>query len=124
MKDADDQVSIGPSDAGSVESAIGMAQKPPTQGVGVEGFVAFEAKPSEPKEHTDWERLVQLPPFQMYAVEQAKKSPADVMAWVWEFMRVAVERLGEEGFYDHYCKWHEQKGYWPNETPMGEPKDA
>lgn len=98
--------------------------KPEPIRVGVEGIAPkpIELTPDRPR--IDWARLFGLPPFQMYAIEQEKKSPGDVMAWIGEFMRVAGERLGEQGLYDHYCKWHEQKGYWPNETPMGESKDA
>ena len=76
--------------------------KPEPIRVGVSGFVAFEAKPNAPAHHIDWDRLAGLPAFQMYLAETGMKpEPSDAL-------------------YSAYCAWHSSKGYWPNETPMGE----
>ena len=91
------------------------AEKPPTIRVGVQGFVAFEAVPSA----INWAHLVELPPFQMYAVERSGKAPGEVMAWLPEFMNEQGAKLGEQGLYDDYCQWHAAKGYWPKEDPTG-----
>ncbi len=124
MKDADDHISIGQNDTGSLESALGLTQpeKPPTQGVGVQGIAP---KPIEltPAPVADWAHLVELPPFQMYAVEKAGKSASDVMAWIVQFVGERGHSMGEQELYDDYCEWHAKKGYWPKETPTGAPLD-
>ncbi len=76
--------------------------KPPPIRVGVSGFNAFEAKLAAQPERIDWLRLEGLPAFQMYLGET----------------RQAAQRSLD--FYDQYCQWRANKGYWPNETPMGE----
>ena len=77
--------------------------KPPPLRVGVSGFNAFEDKPAvQPQRIIFWIRLEGLPAFEMYLVET----------------RQTVQRSAD--FYDAYCRWHAAKGYWPNETPMGE----
>ena len=50
-------------------------QKPPTQAVGVAGFKA-DLYASDIKK-IDWDILIHLPKFQMYAVEVAEGSYAD-----------------------------------------------
>lgn len=77
--------------------------KPPPIRVGVSGFNAFAAKPGAPAgQAIDWQRLEDLPAFQMFLAETRQKA----------------QRSAD--FYDQYCRWHGNKGYWPNETPMGE----
>ena len=51
--------------------------------VGVEGIAPkpIELAPARPA-RIDWAHLFGLPPFQMYAIERARKSAADVMAWM------------------------------------------
>lgn len=96
--------------------------KPPTQGVGVQGFVAFEAKPAEPIAPAEWTKLVQLPPFQMFAAEKSPNiSDADSMAHAIVYVQA---NGGGADIAQAYAKWHAEKGYWPNETPMGELKNA
>ena len=76
--------------------------KPPPLRVGVSGFNAFEVKLAAQPERIDWLRLEELPAFQMFLAETRQKA----------------QRSAD--FYDQYCQWHANKGYWPNETPMGE----
>lgn len=90
--------------------------KPPTQVAGVQGFVAFEAVPTQPPSPIDWQHLIGLPPFQMYAVERAGKSPSEVMDWMPEWM----SSQDPITLYSDYCQWHAAKDYWPDETPLGE----
>lgn len=97
-------------------------QKPPTQGVGVHGFVAFEAKPTVPADPADWARLVQLPPFQMFAAEKMRNTNgADSMEHALAYVRA---NGGGTDIVDAYSKWHSEKGHWKGETPFGEPVDA
>ena len=90
-------------------------EKPPPIRVGVEGIAPkpIELTPQRPR--IEWERLFGLPPFQMYAVERARKSPDDVMAWMPAWARAQ----SEQALFDDYCQWHTRKGCWPNETPLG-----
>ena len=77
--------------------------KPDPIRVGVQGFVAFEAKPGA-NPCIDWSRLAELPPFGMFLAEcHAGQEPQPSIA-----------------LFDEYCQWHKAKGYWPNETPTGE----
>ena len=79
--------------------------KPPTQ---VAGVVGIPPKPIEltPKP-VNWGRLYGLPAFGMFVGERyGGRAPEP----------------SPEVFAD-YCDWHEQKGYWPHETPMGELKE-
>ena len=93
--------------------------KPPPIQVGVEGIEPKKLEPA-PGPKIDWPRLVELPAFQMYAVERSGKGSGDVMNWLGDFIRMEVEKIGEQGLFDHYCQWHTEMGYWPNETPFGE----
>lgn len=81
--------------------------KPEPIRVGVQGFVAFEAKPDPAAPAIDWQRLSGLPPFGMFLAERYQ---SDVPA-------------PSPDLYAEYCQWHAAKGYWPNETPLGEIKD-
>ena len=97
-----------------------MSTKPPTQVAGVEGIAPkpIELTPSRPS--IDWVRLFGLPPFQMYAVEKSRLAADNVEKWLpgW------AQEHGEQDLFDDYCRWHQAKGYWPNETPLGEPSTA
>lgn len=87
--------------------------KPEPIRVGVEGIAP---KPVDlTPARIDWPRLFSLPPFQMFAIERARKSPADVMAWMPAWARAQ----SEQALFDDYCQWHTRKGFWPNETPLG-----
>jgi len=88
--------------------------KPEPIRVGVEGIAP---KPVDlTPARIDWPRLFSLPPFQMFAIERARKSPADVMAWIPAWARSFGN---DSALFDDYCQWHTRKGCWPNETPMG-----
>lgn len=87
------------------------------------GVVGIEPKPIEltPERpaRINWALLFSLPPFQMYAIEKARKAPADVIVWMPDWAR---SHESEQALFDDYCDWHAAKGYWPNETPLGEIK--
>lgn len=89
--------------------------KPEPIRVGVEG-IAPAPKPAR-AERIDWPHLISLPPFQMFAIEHARKSPADVMAWLPAWVRSFDD---DRALLEDYCQWHARKGYWPNESPMGD----
>lgn len=78
------------------------AIKPPTQIAGVQGIASAKQGISQPIQ-INWGLIVELPAFQMFAAE--KHSGNAVV---------------NDALYAEYCQWHEAKGYWPNETPLGE----
>lgn len=100
--------------------------KPPTQGIGVSGFVAFktpadEPKPLIPPQTVNWGKLLGLPPFEMYMSEKTGNMERNAwQAWLTE----NVTRDGESKVYQAYAEWHTAKGYWVGETPMGEVIDG
>lgn len=93
-----------------------MSTKPPTQTAGVQGIAAIPVVLTpEPATRINWSVVFALPPFQMYAAERARRSHGDVMAWMPSWAR----EHGEQDLYEDYCKWHAEKGCWPNEDPTG-----
>ena len=71
-----------------------VLSKPQTIRVGVQGFSAFEAKPDTAAPAIGW--------LQSHQSDDPAQSPE---------------------LYAEYCQGHAAKGYWPNETPLGEIKD-
>lgn len=95
--------------------------KPEPICIGVSGFTAFLAEPEPVREVVgiDWAYLIGLPPFEMYLHEQTGSINRKInLAWLDE----QIAKQGEQVVYDDYAKWHTDKGYWANETPMGEIK--
>lgn len=111
-------------------------KKPPTQVAGVEGIapkpitLTPEDNPAaEGASAINWRKVADLPTFRMFAVEKQPSLAASFNtnstngAPVWEqFSDVGEWMLSKDPqeLFDEYCKWHSDKGYWPNETPMGE----
>lgn len=96
--------------------------KPPPQIAGVTGIAATPVTMNEaPRDDgVDWLRLVALPPFQMFAAERVRNtSGGDAIVHATDFIK--AQGVGHRVFED-YTQWHAEKGYWPNETPLGEPK--
>ena len=92
-------------------------KKPPTQIAGVTGIDSY--KPMDSKPPIDWYKLCALPPFEMFMMEQTGQTNANnIIQWAQQ----RAEALGADKFYQLYADWHEAKGYWVNETPMGELK--
>lgn len=97
-------------------------KKPPTQTAGVagiDGHGAMGAAPVEPVEfqqYVDWQKLVNLPAFEMFVYEQSGFG-AGSSATEW----VASRRLSisDEVLYNQYADWHNKKGLWLNESPTG-----
>ena len=96
-------------------------QKPPTQ---IAGVVGIEPKPIEltpARPVIDWRAVASLPPFQMFAAERMRNtSGKDSHEHAWDYVRAAGESNDE--LLTRYIDWHTAKGYWPNETPLGDAK--
>lgn len=98
-------------------------KKPPTQIAGVSGIDGHGAMGEAPPDTVEpvaptinWHRLISLPAFEMFVFEQSGLTAYPALSeWV-ENRRAA---LGDEKLYELYTKWHEQKGLWLNETPLG-----
>ena len=95
-------------------------KKPPPQTAGVTGIDAHGSMgeaPIEPTEPSiDWQKLIGLPAFEMFVLEESGQA-AGTSANEWVAARRAG--MGDKPFYQLYAKWHKAKGYWPDETPMG-----
>ena len=92
-------------------------EKPPAQVAGIQGFNAFATPADEAKQPAIyWQKLIGLPPFEMFVAEQSGQTGSMVAQWV----SAQRERLGDERLYQLYSDWHKAKGYWVGETPMGE----
>ena len=97
-------------------------KKPPTQTAGVTGIDAHGGMGEAPEQATpnnayvDWFKLVDLPAFKMFVAEQSGLTYGVTMSnWIKE--RRAT--LSDSVLYDQYAKWHEAKGLWVGETPVG-----
>ena len=99
--------------------------KPPTQYAGV---VGIEPKPivlTPDRPVIDWHAVAALPPFQMFAAERDGPNQTGKNSQEWATgvaMRLAAS-VGDDALFDEYAAWHEAKGYWPNETPLGQVKE-
>ncbi len=95
-------------------------KKPPTQVAGVEGIapkpIVLTPEPSK----IDWTRLIGLPPFQMFAVERSPSLVDKFEGSSLDSVHAWMTQYEPDDLYQQYCDWHAAKGYWPNETPMGE----
>lgn len=96
-------------------------KKPPTQiaGVtGIDGHGGMGEAPVEPAEpRIDWHKLIHLPAFQMFVLEQ---SGQDVGNTANDWVKQRRATLSDSVLYDQYASWHKAKGLWVNETPTGD----
>lgn len=81
--------------------------KPPTQIAVVQGIDATRF-PADNMPPINRHRLAGLPPFQMFAAEKRQLPAALVL---------------QDDAVQEYMAWHQTKGYWPNETPLGQVKE-
>lgn len=97
-------------------------KKLPTQIAGVTGIDAHGGMGDAPEKaipnnaYIDWFKLVDLPAFQMFVAEQSGLTYGVTMS-NWVAARRAT--LSDSVLYDQYAAWHEAKGLWVNETPIG-----
>ncbi|PZU20060.1 MAG: hypothetical protein DI589_18940 [Shinella sp.] len=95
--------------------------KPPTQSVGVEGFkadvYANDVKNGDEKV-VDWQKLIHLPKFQMFVVEQSRMSVSNVMEWIAGYVQDRCYESPKD-FFEQYQQWHDEKGYWDKEDVYG-----
>ena len=98
-------------------------QKPPTQIAGVTGIDAHggmgeAAKQSIPNNaYVDWFKLVSLPAFEMFVLEQSGQDVGNAAS---DWVKARRASLSDRVLYDQYAAWHNAKGLWVNETPTGQ----
>lgn len=96
------------------------ATKPPTQVAGVEGIAPKPIVLTPESSKIDWARIIQLPPFQMFAVEICPNLAGNFDDQGLACVHAWMAQYEPEELYASYCEWHKTKGYWPNESAMGE----
>ena len=96
--------------------------KPPPQVLGVSGIAEQPIVIHDPK--INWAMVAALPPFQMFLAERDGPNQTGKNSQEWATgvaMRLAAA-VNDQALFDEYAAWHEAKGYWPNETPLGQVK--
>ena len=97
--------------------------KPPPQVLGVSGIAEQPIVIHDAK--INWAMVAALPPFQMFLAERDGPNQTGKNSQEWATgvaMRLAAS-VGDEALFGAYSAWHEAKGYWPNETPLGQVKE-
>lgn len=97
--------------------------KPPAQRVAVAGFDISKMGFAAGSSSLPWETLIAYPPFHMFVDEQKFPNPEgkDAMELAVDFIMEQSKTKAELQFYAEYAKWFKDKGFWPNETPLGKP---
>lgn len=109
-------------DTAVLDAAIAPV-KPPPQVLGVAGIAEQPIVVHDPK--INWAMVAALPPFQMFLSERDGPNQTGKNSQEWATaiaMRMGAE-MGDKALFDAYSAWHEAKGYWPNETPLGQVKE-
>ena len=94
--------------------------KPPPQILGVSGIAETPIVLDQSK--INWAMVAALPPFQMFLAERDGPNQTGQNSQQWATgvaMRLAAA-VNDQALFDEYAAWHAAKGYWPNETPLGE----
>ena len=94
--------------------------KPPPQVLGVSGIAEQPIVIHDAK--INWAMVAALPPFQMFLAERDGPNQTGKNSQEWATgvaMRLAASE-GDQVLFDAYAAWHAGKGYWPNETPLGQ----
>ena len=97
--------------------------KPPPQILGVSGIAETPIVLDQPK--INWAVVAALPPFQMFLAERDGPSQTgkNAQEWATGVATHLAATTSDKALFEAYCAWHEAKGYWPNETPLGGIKD-
>ena len=97
--------------------------KPPPQVLGVSGIAEQPIVIHDAK--INWALVAALPPFQMFLAERdgPNQTGKNSQEWATEVAMRLGAAVGDKALFDAYAAWHEAKGYWPGETPMGQAKE-
>lgn len=94
--------------------------KPSPQILGVSGIAETPIVIQTPTIH--WAGIAALPPFQMFLVERFGPNQTGKNSYEWA-LDTALRHEDEGLLWDEYAAWHNNTGYWPDETPMGLAKE-
>ena len=91
-----------------------------TQTIGLTSVASGDSLPEPPNY---WRSISHLTPFQMFMSERNKLqgSVPNMFKWTLESASAAALEIGDEALLHEYSMWHRCKGYWPTETPFGQP---
>lgn len=109
-------------DTAAVDAGLAPV-KPPPQVLGVSGIAEQPIVIHDPK--INWAMVAALPPFQMFLAERdgPNQTGKNSQEWATEVAMRLAASVGDEALFGAYSAWHEAKGYWPGETPMGQAKE-
>lgn len=107
----------------AVLDAAAAPVKPPAQVLGVAGIEAAPIIIHDAK--INWATVAALPPFQMFLTERdgPNQTGKNSQEWATGVAMHLAATTSDTALFDAYCAWHEAKGYWPNETPLGQVKE-
>lgn len=109
-------------DTAALDAAVAPV-KPPPQVLGVAGIAEQPIVIHDAK--INWAMVAALPPFQMFLAERDGPNQTGKNSQEWATgvaMRLAASE-GDQVLFDAYAAWHAAKGYWPNETPLGQVRE-
>ena len=94
--------------------------KPPPQVLGVSGIAEQPIIIHDAK--INWATVAALPPFQMFLTERdgPNQTGKNAQEWATGVATHLAATTSDMALFEAYCAWHEAKGYWPNETPLGQ----
>lgn len=101
-----------------------IVEKPAPMVIGASGFQGDVYGNNPNEERIDWNRLAAFPPFQMFACEKTGNATDSIEFWILGFIHESVTKQGEKPTFNAYCTWHDNKGYWKNETVYGDLKEV
>lgn len=94
--------------------------KPPPIVVGVNGIESKAVVNTNNEPSMDWRRVMGLPPFQMFIASIIAFEPDQYESVVSALLEQCSQTTGAlQTLFDDYCAWHQQKGQWPKEDPLG-----
>ena len=107
----------------AVLDAAAAPVKPPPQVLGVSGIAEQPIIIHDAK--INWATVAALPPFQMFLAERdgPNQTGKNAQEWATGVAAHLAATTSDTALFDAYCAWHEAKGYWPNETPLGQVKE-
>lgn len=109
-------------DTAMLDAAVAPV-KPPPQVLGVSGIAEQPIVIHDAK--INWALVAALPPFQMFLAERDGPNQTGQNSQQWATgvaMRLAAA-VNDQALFDEYAAWHQAKGYWPNETPLGQVRE-
>ena len=106
------------------EHGLTLPAKPPAQVLGVSGIEAAPIIIHDAK--INWAMVAALPPFQMFLAERdgPNQTGQNSQQWATDVAMRLAAAVNDQALFDEYAAWHAAKGYWPNETPMGQVKES